>query len=65
MKRLGITFGIMGQIIARLIAWLAGKVVIYALILGILLAIFVIKVVPPMVVRYHEKELEINCQAYN
>lgn len=38
MKRLGITLGIMGQIIARLIAWLAGKVVIYALILGILLA---------------------------
>lgn len=58
MKRLGITFGIMGQIIARLIAWLAGKVVIYAVILGILLAIFVIKVVPPMVVRYHKKELE-------
>lgn len=48
----------MAQIIARIIAWLAGKVVIYALILGILLAIFVIKVVPPMVVRYHEKELE-------
>ncbi len=48
----------MGQIIARIIAWLAGKVMIYALILGILLAIFVIKVVPPMVVRYHEKELE-------
>lgn len=49
----------MGQIIARIIAWLAGKVVIYALILGILLAVFVIKVVPPMVVRYHEKELEM------
>ncbi len=48
----------MGQIIARIIAWLAGKVLIYAIILGILLAIFVIKVVPPMVVRYHEKELE-------
>lgn len=48
----------MGQIIARIIAWLAGKILIYALILGILLAIFVIKVVPPMVVRYHEKELE-------
>lgn len=48
----------MGQIIARIIAWLAGKVVIYAVILAILLAIFVIKVVPPMVVRYHEKELE-------
>jgi hypothetical protein len=48
----------MAQIIARIIAWLAGKVVIYALILGILLAIFVIKVVPPMVVKYHERELE-------
>jgi hypothetical protein len=48
----------MGQIIARIIAWLAGKILIYALILGVLLAIFVIKVVPPMVVRYHEKELE-------
>lgn len=48
----------MGQIFARIIAWLAGKMLIYALILGVLLAIFVIKVVPPMVVRYHEKELE-------
>lgn len=48
----------MGQIIAQIIAWIAGKVLIYALILGILLAIFVIKVIPPMVVRYHEKELE-------
>jgi len=48
----------MGQIIARIIAWLAGKILIYALILGILLAVFVIKMVPPMVVRFHEKELE-------
>ena len=49
----------MGQIIARIIAWLAGKVMIYAVILGILLAIFVVQIVPPMVVRYHEKELEM------
>ncbi len=49
----------MGQIIARIIAWLAGKIMIYVVILGILLAIFVVKVVPPMVVRYHEKELEM------
>jgi hypothetical protein len=48
----------MSLIFARIIAWLAGKVLIYAVILGVLLAIFVIKVVPPMVVRYHEKELE-------
>jgi len=48
----------MGQIIARIVAWLAGKILIYALILGVLLVVFVIKFVPPMVVRYHEKELE-------
>ncbi len=48
----------MASIIARLVSWLAGKVVIYAVILALLLAIFVVKVVPPMVVKYHEKELE-------
>ena len=48
----------MARIIARLISWLAGKAVIYVLILAVLLGIFVVKVVPPMVVKYHEKELE-------
>lgn len=48
----------MSRIIARLISWLAGKVVVYVVILALLLGIFVVKVVPPMVVKYHEKELE-------
>lgn len=48
----------MARIIALLISWLAGKVMIYAVILALLLAIFVVKLVPPMVVKYHEKELE-------
>lgn len=48
----------MARIIAQLISWLAGKLVIYVVILALLLAIFVVKVVPPMVVKYHEKELE-------
>lgn len=48
----------MVQIIAKLISWLAGKIVVYAIILGLLLAIFVITVVPPMVAKYHERELE-------
>ncbi len=47
----------MARIIAALVTWLAGKVAIYAVILALLLGIFVAKVVPPMVVRYHEKEL--------
>ena len=48
----------MAGIIAKLISWLAGKVVVYAVILGLLLAIFVVTVVPPMVAKYHERELE-------
>jgi uncharacterized protein (AIM24 family) len=48
----------MARIIARLISWLAGKAVVYLVILALLLGIFVVKVVPPMVVKYHEKELE-------
>ncbi len=48
----------MARIIARLISWLAGKAVVYVLILAVLLGVFVVKVVPPMVVKYHEKELE-------
>lgn len=48
----------MARIISQLISWLAGKVVIYVVILALLLAVFVVKVVPPMVVKYHEKELE-------
>lgn len=48
----------MAQILARILSWLAGKVVIYLLILGVLLAVFVVAVVPPMVVKYHERELE-------
>ena len=48
----------MARIISQLISWLAGKLVTYVVILALLLAIFVVKVVPPMVVKYHEKELE-------
>lgn len=48
----------MARIIALLISWLAGKAVVYVVILALLLGIFVVKIVPPMVVRYHEKELE-------
>jgi hypothetical protein len=48
----------MATIIARLLSWLAGKMVIYVVILALLLGIFVVKVVPPMVVKYHENELE-------
>lgn len=48
----------MARIIAKLISWLAGKIVVYAIILGLLLAIFVVTVVPPMVAKYHERELE-------
>ena len=48
----------MTQILARLISWLAGKVVIYAVILGLLLGIFMVKILPQMIVKYHEKELE-------
>ena len=48
----------MSAIIARLVTWLAGKVVIYLVILGLLLAIFLVAAVPPMVTKYHERELE-------
>jgi hypothetical protein len=48
----------MARIIAQLISWLAGKAIIYLVILAVLLGIFVIRIVPPMVVKYHEKELE-------
>lgn len=48
----------MSAIIARLISWLAGKVVIYVVILGLLLVIFLVVAVPPMVTKYHERELE-------
>ncbi len=48
----------MARIIAQLISWLAGKLVTYLVILALLLGIFVVKIVPPMVVKYHEKELE-------
>ncbi|MEP2775258.1 MAG: hypothetical protein ABJQ29_01830 [Luteolibacter sp.] len=48
----------MVAIFARLISWLAGKVVIYVVILGLLLAIFLVAAVPPMVTKYHERELE-------
>ena len=48
----------MTRIIAKLISWLAGKVVVYAVILALLLGIFVVKVLPPMIVKYHENELE-------
>lgn len=48
----------MAAIIARLISWIAGKVVIYVIILGVLLAVFLVLAVPPMVTKYHERELE-------
>lgn len=48
----------MARIIAGLISWLAGKVVVYVVILGLLLVIFVVKVVPPLVTEHHERELE-------
>lgn len=48
----------MARIIAKILSWLAGKAVIYLVILGVLLAIFVVTVVPPMVAKYHERELE-------
>lgn len=48
----------MAGIIARLISWLAGKVVVYAVILGLLLGIFLVRILPPMIVKHHEKQLE-------
>ena len=48
----------MAHIILKIISWLAGKLVTYVLILALLLGIFVVKVVPPMVVKYHEDKLE-------
>ncbi len=48
----------MARILTKLISWLAGKAVIYIVILGLLLCVFVVTVVPPMVAKYHEKELE-------
>lgn len=48
----------MARIIARLISWLAGKLVVYVVILGLLLGIFVVKILPPMIVKYHENQLE-------
>ena len=48
----------MAQLIAKLISWLASKAVIYLVILAVLLGIFVVTVVPPLVAKYHEKELE-------
>lgn len=48
----------MARIFAQLISWLAGKALVYVVILAVLLGIFVVKLLPPMVVKYHEKELE-------
>lgn len=48
----------MARILAKLISWLASKAVVYLVVLGILLAIFVVTVVPPMVAKHHERELE-------
>lgn len=48
----------MATIIAKLISWLAGKAMIYIVILGILLIVFVVTVVPPMVAKHREIELE-------
>jgi len=48
----------MTRILAKMISWLAGKVVVYAVILALLLGVFMVKILPPMIVKYHEKELE-------
>lgn len=48
----------MAHIILKIISWLASKAMIYGVILALLLGIFVVRVVPPMVVKYHEDELE-------
>ncbi len=48
----------MAHLILKIISWLASKAVTYVLILALLLGIFVVRVVPPMVVKYHEDELE-------
>ncbi len=48
----------MARIIAKILSWLVSKAAIYLLILGLLLVIFVVTVVPPMVAKYHEKELK-------
>jgi hypothetical protein len=42
----------------RFISWFAGKIAIYLLIVGLLLVIFLLKILPPMIVEYHEAELE-------
>lgn len=49
---------LMAGLIARIISWIAGKVVIYVVVLGLLLAVFLVAAVPPMVTKYHERELE-------
>ncbi|MGJ8633068.1 MAG: hypothetical protein ACSHX7_04045 [Luteolibacter sp.] len=46
------------QIVAKLISWFASKILIYLVILAVLLGIFVVTVVPPLVAKHHEKQLE-------
>lgn len=48
----------MANIIAKLISWLAGKAMVYLVILALLLVIFLVQVLPGLVVKYHERELE-------
>ena len=48
----------MASIIASILSWLGSRVMIYLMILGVLLGIFVVTTVPPMVVAHHEAELE-------
>lgn len=48
----------MAGILAKIISWIASKAVLYLVILGVLLFIFVVTVVPPMVANHYEKQLE-------
>jgi uncharacterized protein (AIM24 family) len=48
----------MARLITKLISWLAGKVGLYAVILVVLLAIFLVKFLPSMIVNHHEEQLE-------
>ncbi len=48
----------MARLITKLISWLAKKLVVYAVILALLLAIFLVKLLPDLIVEYHEAQLE-------
>lgn len=48
----------MARWLTKLLSWLAGKVVVYAVILGLLLAIFLLRFLPSIVVNHHEAQLQ-------